>query len=537
MNKFASPVASAPVKSEAGNPREVPEGMAEKLAELAAWEEKALSMGGEERIARQHAQGKLTVRERIAGLFDEGSFREYGRFTSHHTMDPARLEDLTPADGVVMGFGQIDDRVACVVGEDFTVKGGSHGVINARKKMHALQMARRERVPLIWLLDGASARGQELMNDGLPDVAHFLEQARLSGTAPQVGLVLGPCAGDSALVGAGCDFVVMRKGTGMMAAGGPPVVKAATGIDVTKEELGGSEVHCKISGVADNEAETDEEALELARKFLSYLPGNAWAYPPVAPALPPEDIDLNTVVPASPRRPYDMRRIIRGIVDAGSFFEIKPQHARMMLTGFARVDGHTVGIVANQPIVHAGAITAAAAYKARHFIELCSAYHVPLIFLQDVPGVMTGPQAEREGTLRAGLSVVYALAWSQVPKITVVVRKAFGFGACVMAGWGGEQSLIVAWPTADFASLPVQGGVAASFKREIEASDDPAAKLREIEARYAGGTGPLNAAARFTVHDVIAPNETRVSIQHALALSRSRREERPTPPMRRGITP
>jgi acetyl-CoA carboxylase carboxyltransferase component len=481
--------------------------MAERLAELAQWESAALAMGGEERIARQHALGKLTVRERVAHLLDADSFQEYGRFTSHYSATPPTLETLTPADGVVMGFGKIDGRMVCVIGEDFTVKGGSHGVVNARKKLHAIQMASRERVPLIWLLDGAGARGQELMNDGLPDVTHFLE------------------------------LVVMRKGTAMMAAGGPPVVLAATGQVVTKEELGGSAVHTQISGVADNEAETDEAALGLARAFLSYLPQNAWAYPPRGPARDPEEVDLDAVVPPQSRRAYDMHRIINGIVDAGSFLEIKPNHARMMLTGFARMDGHPVGIIANQPMVHAGAITVAAAAKTRHFIEICGAYHVPLIFLEDVPGVMTGPQAEREGTLRAGMAVVSALAWADVPIFTVVIRKAFGFGACAMAGWGGGQSLVVAWPTADFASLPVQGGVAASFKREIAEAADPAAALREIEARYAGGTGPMNAAARFTVHDVIPPNESRFRLLHALELSRTRRSASPSPTPRYGVTP
>lgn len=514
-----------------------PPTMAERLADLAAWEARALSMGGAARIARQHDLGKLTVRERVATLLDPGSFDEYGRFTSHHSLTPPTLQTLTPADGVVMGFGKIDGRLVCVIGEDFTVMGGSHGVVNARKKLHAIQMSARERVPLIWLLDGAGARGQELMNDGLPDVTHFLDLARLSGIAPQVSVVLGPCAGDSALVGAGAEFVVMRKGTAMMAAGGPPVVKAATGQVVTKEELGGSDIHCRISGVADNEAETDEAALEMVRSYLSYLPQNAWSYPPRGAPRDAEPIDLDTVVPPHNRRPYDMRRLVRGVVDAGSFFEIKPDYARMILTGFARMDGHPVGVVANQPMVHAGAITAAAAQKARHFIELCGAYHVPLVFIQDVPGVMTGPQSEREGALRAGMAVVSALAWAAVPTITVVVRKAFGFGACAMAGWGGGQSLVVAWPTADFASLPVQGGVAASFKREIAEAPDPEAALRAIEARFAGGTGPMNAAARFTVHDVIPPNETRRRVLRALELSRARRSESPTPTPRYGVTP
>lgn len=511
--------------------------MSEGLTKLDERRSRALEMGGADRVQRQLDQGKRTVRDRVDLLLDTETFQEYGQLCSHVSEAAQRTEEITPADGVVSGFGKIEGRFVAVVAEDFTVKGGSHGVVNAKKKLHMVQMARRERVPLIWMVDGAGARGQELMNDGLPDVTHFLEIARLSGTAPQVSLVLGPCAGDSALVGAATEFIVMREGTGMMAAGGPPVVKAATGIEVSKEELGGSDIHAKMSGIVDRVASSDEDAIALARTFLSYLPSNAWSYPPRAQPVEPELVDLNSVMPDEIRRPYDVKKVIRGLVDAGSFFEIKPGWAKMLVTGLARIDGHPIGIIANQPMVFAGALTSAAGRKARRFIDLCSAYHIPLLSLQDVPGVMTGPQAEKEGTLREGLAVVYALAWADVPKITVVLRKAFGFGACAMGGWGGEQSLIVAWPTADFASLPVSGGVAAAFKSEIEQADDPEAARREIEARFKDGTDPFNAAARFTVHDVIKPNETRRRIMHALELSRSRRSQSPEPTPRYGVMP
>ena len=511
--------------------------MSDGLTKLDERRQRALKMGGERRINRQVEQGKLTVRDRVALLIDGETFQEYGQLCSHVSEAAQHTDEVTPADGVVSGFGKIDGRFVAVVAEDFTVKGGSHGVINAKKKLHMVQMARRERVPLIWMVDGAGARGQELMNDGLPDVTHFLEIARLSGTAPQVSLVLGPCAGDSALVGAATEFIVMREGTGMMAAGGPPVVKAATGIEVTKEDLGGSEIHAKASGIVDRVAKTDDEAIGLARAFLSYLPTNAWSYPPRSVPIAPAYVDLDTVLPDASRRPYDVKKVIRGIVDAESFFEIKPDWAKMLVTGLARIDGHPVGIVANQPMVFAGALTSAAGRKARRFIDLCSAYHIPLVSLQDVPGVMTGPQAEKEGTLREGLAVVYSLAWADVPKVTIVLRKAFGFGACAMGGWGGEQSLIVAWPTADFASLPVSGGVAAAFKSEIEGAADPEARRLEIEARFKDGTDPFNAAARFTVHDVIKPNETRSRIIHALELSRSRRSQSPAPVPRYGVMP
>jgi hypothetical protein len=511
--------------------------LTEGLDKLDARRRRSLEMGGAKRIARQTEQGKLTVRERVALLADPGSFSEYGQLCSHVSTEAQGTDEITPADGVAAGFLQVDGRDVAVIAEDFTVKGGSHGVINARKKLHMVQMARRERVPLVWIVDGAGARGQELMNDGLPDVTHFIEIARMSGTAPQVSLVLGPCAGDSALVGAATEFIVMREGTGMLAAGGPPVVKAATGLDVSKEDLGGTAIHAKVSGIVDRVAATDAEAIALARGFLSYLPTNAWAWPPQAAAVAPEAIDLDTVLPDDARRAYEVRSVIRGIVDAGSFFEIKPDWARMIVTGLARIDGHPVGVIANQPMVFAGAITAQAARKARRFIDLCAAYHVPLLFLQDVPGVMTGPSAEKEGTLREGVAVVYALAQADVPRVTVVLRKAFGFGACAMCGWGGEQSLVVAWPTADFASLPVSGGVAAAFKDEILNAADPAARQREIEGRFRDGTDPFNAAARFTVHDVIRPSETRARVARAFALSRNRRTAQPAPVPRYGVMP
>lgn len=511
--------------------------LSEGLVKLEERRQRGTAMGGEMRIKRQQDQGKLTVRDRVSKLLDPHTFQEYGQLCSHVSHDAQQTSEITPADGVVAGFGKIDGRYAAVIGDDFTVKGGSHGVINARKKLHLVQMVRRERVPLIWMVDGAGARGQELMNDGLPDVTHFIEMARLSGTSPQVSLVLGPCAGDAALIGSSTEFIVMREGTGMMAAGGPPVVQAATGMVVTKEELGGSEIHAKQSGIVDRVAKTDEEALELARQFLSYLPTNAWSYPPQGTPSEPEPIDLEKVMPEEPRRPFDVKKVIRGIVDAGSFFEIKPDWGRMLVTGLARLDGHPVGVIANQSMVGAGAITSAAARKARRFIDLCSAYHIPLLFLQDVPGVMTGPQAEKEGTLRDGLAVVYAMAWADVPKVTIVLRKAFGFGACAMGGWGGEQTLVAAWPTADFASMPVSGGTAAAFKDEIQNAADPAAKLIEIESRFKDGTDPFNAAARFTVHDVIRPRETRTRVLQAFELARSRRTQVPSPVPRYGVMP
>lgn len=512
------------------------------LTELQARRARALEMGGVERIERQHLRGKKTVRERISILLDADTFREYGQLASHiHALGVSqRVDEVTPADGVVFGFGKIAGRMVCVIAEDFTVKGGTFGIIHGRKKLRAIDIAHRERVPVIWIQDGAGARAQEMIGEGLPAGPHYLVMARHSGTAPQVSIVMGPSAGDSSLIASLCEFIIMVEGTSMLAAGGPPIVKAAMGKDVFKEELGGSDVHCRISGCADNVARTEEEAITMARRFLSYLPGNAWEYPPHQPSDDPierADEDLISILPDNPRTPYDMKRVISAVVDRESFFEIKPLFAPMVITGFARMDGHPVGIVANQPKVMAGTITEKAARKIRHFIDLCTAYHLPLVFLQDVPGVLPGPDSEREGTLRSGLAITYALAWSDVPKITVVIRKAFGYGACAMCGGGSGQTVTLAWPCADFGSLPPESAVLAAHTREIEAATNPEQLKRELMENYERSSGAFHAAGIFTLDDVIDPRETRLRVIQALELARQRRTMPAQPAARCGVMP
>lgn len=502
----------------------------------------ALGMGGDARVDKQHARGKLAVRERIDRLLDAGSFREYGQLASHYDAAPDAhaLEAVTPADGLVIGFGTIEGRSVCVSGEDFTVKGGTYGIVHGRKKHRSIEIASRERVPMVWILDGAGARAQEMIGEGLPTAPHLLALARHSGVAPLAAVVAGPSAGDSSLVASLCHFIVMVDGTSMLAAGGPPVVKAATGRDIDKEALGGADVHCRISGVADNRASGETEAFEMVRRFLSYLPPNAWQYPPAAAPSAPAEADaarLDTVLPDDRRRPYDMKELIRGIVDRDSFFEIKPEHAAMLIAGFARFDGHPVGILASQPLVQAGAITGQAARKGRHFIDLCSAFHLPLVFLQDVPGVMPGPESEKEGALRPALAMTWSLVNAQVPTVTVVVRKAFGYGACAMAGGGAGQTVVLAWPTATFASLPASSAVHTVHRGEIEKADDPAAALAELIERYERCTGPLHAAGNFNIDDVIYPSETRDRIVEALKLARNRRFEPAAPVARYGVMP
>ncbi len=517
--------------------------MTDLLAELAQRREKAFAMGGSTRVEKQHQRGKKTARERIAMLLDADSFCEFGQLASHlgEPGRPQHVDEVSPADGVVTGTGTIEGRHVCLVAEDFTVKGGTYGIIHGKKKLQAIEMAARERVPIVWIQDGAGARAQEMIDEGFPEGPHYFAIAGHSGIAPQVAIVAGPSAGDSSLIASLCEFIIMVEGNSMLAAGGPPIVKAATGQDIGKEELGGASIHCRISGLADNAARDEVHAIEMAQRFLSYLPTNAWCWPPHRPTADPihrADEELMSIVPDDPRQPYDMKRVVRAVFDRESFFEIGPEFAGMILTGFARIDGHPVGIVANQPIVHAGAITANAARKARHFIDLCNAYHVPLVFLLDVPGVMPGPQSEREGALRPGLALTYALTWSQVPRVTVVIRKAFGYGSVAMGGGGNSgQSLALAWPGSVFGSLPARSAVLAAHSRELEEAADPAALERELLDIYNRSSGAFHAAAKATVDDVIDPRQTRSRIAAALALSRNRRSEAPGPVFRRGVMP
>lgn len=514
--------------------------MRQEIEGLQARKAESLAMGGPEKVRRQHERGKLTVRERIDLLFDPGTFQEYGLLASHLMHRPG--DKVTPADAVVTGFGRIEGRMAGVIAEDFTVLGGSTGATNMCKRLRMMQIATKERIPLVYLLDGGGARAQMLgqFAEGLPIVTQFLKMARLSGIAPQVAVVMGACAGEPALEASLIEFIIMVRGTGMLAAGGPPVVKASIGLNVTKEELGGVDVHCAISGNADNPAEDDREALLMAKRYLSYLPTNAWQYPPSVPtADSPDrrDDDLLDILPDNPKAPYDMKRVIDCIVDRASFFEVKPLFAPMMITGFARLMGQTIGVVANQPMVNSGAITAKAGQKERHFIDLCGAYHVPLLFLVDVPGVMTGPQSEHEAAMRFGLSVAYAMAWADVPKFTVVLRKAFGFGGCAMCGFGAGQTLTLAWPTVDFASIPVDSAILSAHGAELAEAEDPEALYRELEARYMTYAGPYPAAGSFNVDDVIDPRDTRPRLVHALEMALNRRTQAPSPAMRHGVMP
>ena len=514
--------------------------MEEKINELNLRRTAALAMGGAEKIKRHHQRGKLTARERVELLLDPGTFQEYGLLASHHGQKPG--EPITPADALVAGLGQIHGRPVCLFAEDATLFGGSLGDVNFTKRKRMVDLASREKIPLICLLDGAGFRAQSMLDavEGSPSIGHTLAFARQSGSAPTIGMIMGACAGEPALNAALLEYAIMVKGTGMIAAGGPPVVKASTGVEVTKEELGGTSVHAEITGMIDNVVEDDATAIATVKKLLTYLPTNAWSYPPTGKPRNPKQgakVLINKVLPDHPRQPYDMRDIIDCIIDEQSFLETKADYGKALITGFARLNGHPIGIMGNQPLVRAGALSAAEGQKARKFIDYCSAYHLPIVSLADTPGVMTGPASEREGSLKFGLGAAYSLAWANVPVFSVILRKAFGFGGSLMAGAMGPQTVALAWPTADFSSMPPDSAIESAHKKELDEAEDRDALYAELMKQYQTFGGPYPAAGIMNIDDVVAPTETRDRLIQALETSMARRTQPASPTMRAGVMP
>src|SRR5919199_2519105 len=445
-----------------------------------------LQMGGPDKISRQHERGKLTVRERIALLFDAGSFVEFGLLAHQQPLrgGPTHPEG-TPADGVVTGHGLIDGRQVWVIAYDFTVMAGSMGAVGEQfKASRVRELALRYRKPIVWLLDSAGARIQETAGSTFAGSGYlFFDQVTMSGVIPQVAAMLGPCAAGTAYIPGLSDFVPMVKGTSSMSLGGARLVKAATGEEVTDHEMGGSQVHCHQSGVGDNEVADDAECLTAVRRFLSYLPSSNLEEPPFAGTDDPADRrveELARIVPASPRATYDVRRVVRAVADRDSWFEIKPTWARNIVVGFARVGGHAVGVVANQPMQKGGILDSDAADKAARFIRLCDAFNVPLVYLVDVPGFLVGSAVEKEGIIRHGAKMLYATSEATVPKVTVVMRKAYGAGYFVMCGRGYHPDLLVAWPFAEISVMGPEGAVNIIFNKQIEASSEPEATRREL---------------------------------------------------------
>jgi acetyl-CoA carboxylase carboxyltransferase component len=519
--------AEAPASTEHGEQT----GMKGLVEDLHARREKAKLGGGEEKIAVQHERGKLTARERIDLLVDPGTFVEIGIQAGPHSSQRAMEGKEAPADGVITGWGDVEGRPCCIAAYDFTVMAGSMGMTGEFKVGRLREMALQKRMPFIWLLDSAGARIQEAAGSMFAGSGHlFREEVVMSGVVPMVAAMLGPCAAGTAYIPGLSDFVPMVVGQGAMALAGPHLTKAVTGEDISMEELGGAKVHCRKSGVGDLEVADDHECIEAVKRYLSYFPPNCEERPPLRESSDPEDRmseALLDIVPESSRQPYDMYEVIREIVDDGEYFDIKPKFARTLITCLARFGGMPCGIVANQPKHLAGILENDSADKAARFINLCDAFNIPLLFLQDVPGFMVGSKVEQAGIIRHGAKMLYAVSRATVPKVTVVVRKAYGAGYYVMCGRAYEPDLIVAWPSAEISVMGPEGAVNIIGRSAIEASDDPEATREAMLAEIKKNIDPYLAARNDLIDDVIDPRETRPTVIRGLRMAKDKRVERP----------
>jgi methylmalonyl-CoA decarboxylase subunit alpha len=487
------------------------------LQELVFRRSEALRQGGTEAVARQHAAGRLTVRERIAKLADTQSFRELAQLTgAGHYDENERLTGVTPAP-YVCGTAEIDSRTVAVGGEDFTVRGGTTFSAPRRKGGQGglvEDFAFHYRLPLVNLIDGAGGSVTSIekrRHAVLPGVHGFERSVALLGQSPVVSAVLGTAAGGPAGRAILSHFSVMVRGQSQIFAAGPPVVKRSLGQEIDKEELGGARVAVDLAGTIHNAAASEEEAFAQVRRFLSFMPRNVWELPPVTDCDDPVDRcedALLALVPENRRQAFDMRRLVRLIADRDSGFEIQPTHGKAIHTILARFAGRPAGIVASNPMFYGGAVDHKAARKQIRFMQLCDTFRIPLIFLVDVPGFMVGRQAEENATLLEGMRVVHAAGQLTVPTATLVIRKCYGMAGMATGNKNGVDYKM-AWPSAEWGSLPIEGGVAAAFRREIAAAEDPAAKEQEIEARLRPFASPFRSAEAFAIEDIIDPRETR----------------------------
>jgi methylmalonyl-CoA decarboxylase subunit alpha len=492
------------------------DGWLAEVEELKFRREQAAALGGPESVARHHERGRLTIRERVDRLVDGNSFKEIGTLTGQGRYDGARLTGVTPAP-YVMGLASIDGRSVAVGGEDFTIRGGASWSGDRKKGGQGgfiEDLASSYRIPLVNLVDGSGGSVTSITRRGhsiFPGVHGFERSVELLGKVPVVSAVLGTAAGGPAGRAILSHWSIMVDEISQVFAAGPPVVKRSLGQAITKEDLGGPLVAVDHAGTIDNRAPTEDACFAQIRRFLSYMPTNVWEAPPVVACADPVDRcddELVRIVPKDRRRPYNMRKLIEHIVDRGSMFEIQPTYGKALITMLARMNGKVVGVVANNPMVYGGAMDVKAARKQIHFVEMCDCFHVPLVFLVDVPGFMVGRDAEAAATLRDGMRAVYVGLQATVPTYTVVIRKCYG-----MAGMGTTEKngleFKVAWPSAEWGSLPIEGGVAAAFRREIAAAPDAAQREREIEAGLRAMASPFRTAEAFGVEEIIDPRETR----------------------------
>ena len=510
-----------------------------KLQLLREKNSKAQAGGGDERIKRQHTEGKMTARERIEFLLDDGTFEEFDKLKTHRCLDFGMQAQEYPGDGFVTGHGLIDSRDVFVFAQDFTVFGGSLSETNAEKVCKIMDLAVKVGAPIIGLNDSGGARIQEGVASlaGYADI--FLRNTLASGVVPQISAIMGPCAGGAVYSPAITDFTVMVKNTSYMFITGPDVIKTVTHQEVTKEELGGAMTHNQTSGVAHFAADNEEDCLRLIRELLSFIPSNNLDDPPRVTANDPidrADEALNTIVPVESSRPYDIRRIIEGVVDNGYYFEIQEHFACNLVIGFARLNGQPVGVIANQPAYLAGVLDIDASIKGARFVRFCDCFNIPIITFEDVPGFLPGVNQEHGGIIRHGAKLLYAYAEATVPKITVVTRKAYGGAYCVMGSKHIRTDINFAYPTAEIAVMGAEGAVGILFRREIAGSSDPEGARREkIEEYQDKFASPYVAAERGFVDEVIEPKDTRRKLIRALKLLENKRDS--NPPRKHGNIP
>jgi propionyl-CoA carboxylase beta chain len=517
-----------------------------KLADFERRVQEATHAGSERAVERQHAAGKMTARERLEALLDEGSFTEFDEFARHRSTNFGMEEKRPFGDGVVTGYGTVDGRPVAVFSQDVTVFGGSLGEVYGEKIVKVLDFAVKNGCPVVGINEGGGARIQEgVVSLGLYGEI-FRRNVLASGVIPQISLVMGPAAGGHVYSPALTDFVVMVDQTSQMFITGPDVVKTVTGEDVTLEELGGARTHNTKSGVAHYLAEDENDALDYVKALLSYLPSNnldplpAIEVTPVGTTLPDaltdEDRELDTFIPDSANSPYDMHAVIEHVLDDGEFLEVQPLFAPNILIGFGRVEGRPVGVVANQPTQFAGTLDIDASEKAARFVRTCDAFNVPVLTFVDVPGFLPGTSQEWEGIIRRGAKLIYAYAEATVPKVTVITRKAYGGAYDVMGSKHLGADVNLAWPTAQIAVVGAQGAVGILYRKEIAAADDPDARRAELIAEYEDSLAiPYVAADRGFVDAVIPPSYTRVQVTKALRVLANKRET--LPPKKHGNIP
>jgi acetyl-CoA carboxylase carboxyltransferase component len=502
-----------------------------KLLDLVDLKEKGRLGGGEKRIQQQHDRGKFTARERIDKLMDPGSFEEFDLFVTHRCGDFDMEKNRPLTDGVVTGYGTVNGRLVFVFSQDFTIFGGSLSKAYAEKIVKIMEMAAKVGAPVVGINDSGGARIQEGVDSlaGYADI--FLRNVLYSGVVPQISLILGPCAGGAVYSPAITDFVLMVEKTSYMFLTGPKVVKQVTQEDVTADQLGGPGVHAGKSGVAHLTYENEDSLFADVKKLLSFLPQNNAAPTPVVPCSDPPDRrepHLNGIVPDNPNRPYDVKEVIRAVVDGGDFFETQPRFAANLVVGFARLNGRAVGVVANQPNVMAGVLDNNASIKGARFVRFCDCFNIPLLVFEDVPGFMPGTGQEYNGIIRNGAKLLFAFAEATVPKLTVILRKAYGGAYCVMSSKHIRGDVNLAWPTAEIAVMGPDGAVEIIYSEELKKAENMAARKEELKDQYRElFANPYTAARKGYIDDVIEPSTTRMRLAKALEMLASKRDSNP----------